>query len=286
MTIPFVDVRVGGREMRVSRLGFGCGRLFGGIEKGHSARLLERAYELGIRHFDTAPSYGHGQAEDVLGEVFTGVTDITITTKVGVPRPSGSPPIGHVARRVILRRLLSYTPAIKQWLLARSRSATALAPAAQLQSLQRDHVERALDESLSRLRRDRVDFYCVHEPDKFAVDDALLDVFDHLKTAGRIGAHGLAWQREVTNVPLGWDVIQSLYAPGKRSAGYLRFFHGVLRRVSSGDATRLATAMHESPDAVFIVSASERHQLDGLARVIANVPRPLGPFATPDAGRG
>ena len=87
----FVKARVGERDIAVSQLGFGCARLFGGVEKRHASGMLERAYELGIRHFDTAPSYGHGQSENVVGDVFAGVADITVMTKVGIPRPAGAP---------------------------------------------------------------------------------------------------------------------------------------------------------------------------------------------------
>ena len=49
------------------RLGFGCGRLRAGLEERNSRRLIEAALERGIRYFDTAPSYGDGASERVLG---------------------------------------------------------------------------------------------------------------------------------------------------------------------------------------------------------------------------
>jgi aryl-alcohol dehydrogenase-like predicted oxidoreductase len=262
-------VKAGGNQpVMVSQLGFGCGRLFGGLEKRHAARMLECAYTLGIRHFDTAPPYGHGQSEDMLGAVFAGAADVTITTKVGLPRPLGAPSLLSVARRLTLRRVLSYAPALKKRLLAGEAGAP-LAAAQPPRVLERDVVLRALDESLKRLRRDRVQFYCVHEPDQYVIDDALLLLFDDLKASGRIGAHGLAWGRAAPTAPAGWDVIQAQYVPRSPRDGRLRFFHGVLRSSQSDGPTRLATAMREETDAVFIVSASERHQLAELARRIA-----------------
>ena len=267
----FVKACVGERDIAVSQLGFGCARLFGGVEKQHASGMLEHAYKLGIRHFDTAPSYGHGQSENVVGDVFAGVADITIMTKVGIPRPTGGPSLASAARRLTLRRVLSHTPALKKWLLARARTNAPPAPAQPTRVLESDVVLRALDDSLKRLRRDRVDFYCVHAPDQYVINDGLLAVFDNLKASGEISAHGLAWNRPAPMAPEGWDVIQAQYVPRCPRDGRLRFFHGLLRSSQSDGPTRLAAAMQKESDAVFIVSASERHQLTDLARRIATL---------------
>ena len=265
----FVKARVGERDIAVSQLGFGCARLFGGVEKRHASGMLERAYELGIRHFDTAPSYGHGQSENVVGDVFAGVADITVMTKVGIPRPAGAPSLASVAYRLTLRRVLSRAPALKKQLLARAQASALPAALRPTRVLECDIVLRAFDDSLKRLRRDRIDFYCVHEPDEYVIDDDLLAVFDNLKASGLISAHGLAWGRAAPTAPAGWDFVQAQYVPQCPRNGQLRFFHGVLRSSHSNAPARLAVAMREERDAVFIVSASERHQLTDLARRIA-----------------
>jgi D-threo-aldose 1-dehydrogenase len=231
--------------------------------------MLEHAYELGIRHFDTAPSYGHGQSENILGDVFAGVADITVMTKVGVPRPAGSPSLTSVARRLTLRRVLSHVPALKKRLLLRAQANAPPEAARPTRALERDVVLRALNDSLRRLRRDCIDFYCVHEPDQYVIDEDLLAVFDNLKASGGISAHGLAWGRQAPTAPVGWDVIQAQYVPKCPRDGRLRFFHGVLRSTQSNAPAQLAAAMQEERDAVFIVSASECHQLTDLARRIA-----------------
>jgi aryl-alcohol dehydrogenase-like predicted oxidoreductase len=263
----FVKARVGDRDIAIGQLGFGCARLFGGVEKRHATGMLERAYELGIRHFDTAPSYGHGQSENVLGDVFAGVADITVMTKVGIPRPAGAPSLASVARRLTLRRVLSHAPTLKKRLLERGHASAP--PPTPRRVLECDVIWRALDDSLRRLRRDSIDFYCVHEPDQYLIDDALLAIFDNLKASGAISAHGLAWSRAAPTAPAGWDVVQAQYVPQCPRGGPLRFFHGVLRIGRSDAPVQLAAAMREEPDAVFIISASERHQLADLARRIA-----------------
>ena len=56
----------------VSALGFGCGAVGGLMVKGEAAeqrRAVERAIQAGITYFDTAPSYGEGRSEENLGRV-------------------------------------------------------------------------------------------------------------------------------------------------------------------------------------------------------------------------
>jgi len=72
----------------IERLIFGCGRLTGGASKGEALRLVELCLAAGIRHFDTAPSYGLGTAEAVVGQALRGAgPDVRITAKVGSVPP-------------------------------------------------------------------------------------------------------------------------------------------------------------------------------------------------------
>ena len=59
-------LKIRGTEVAISQIGFGCARVYGGHETKASARLIEAALTAGIRHFDTAPSYGFGESEFVL----------------------------------------------------------------------------------------------------------------------------------------------------------------------------------------------------------------------------
>lgn len=69
-------------------LGFGTwglgGDAYGSITKSEALRLLETAYDCGIRVFDTSPSYGAGRAEAILGAFQKKYSDIQIFTKVGM----------------------------------------------------------------------------------------------------------------------------------------------------------------------------------------------------------
>jgi len=79
---------------QVSEIGLGGSWFYGRPEMGlkpasHGVALVERALALGVNYFDTAPLYGRGRSEEVLGLALTGVTEpYYLATKVGYfPEP-------------------------------------------------------------------------------------------------------------------------------------------------------------------------------------------------------
>ena len=74
-----------------SRLGFGVSGPHGLpiLNRARTADLLARAHAAGIRVFDTAPSYGHGEAERRLGRALDAHPDIVPVTKVGLVSARG-----------------------------------------------------------------------------------------------------------------------------------------------------------------------------------------------------
>ena len=63
---------LGRTGLRVSQLGFGCGSIGGILVRGEyplMRQAVNRAIEMGINYFDTAPLYGNGQSEVNLGAV-------------------------------------------------------------------------------------------------------------------------------------------------------------------------------------------------------------------------
>ena len=86
--------RFGKTDWQVSEIGLGGSWFYGRPEFGlkpfsYGAQIVERALELGINYFDTAPLYGQGRSEDVLGAALKGVTELYyLATKVGYyPEP-------------------------------------------------------------------------------------------------------------------------------------------------------------------------------------------------------
>jgi aryl-alcohol dehydrogenase-like predicted oxidoreductase len=84
---------LGASGLRVSEIGFGAwgigGRTPGATSYGEtddatSCAALERAFELGIRFFDTSSVYGYGHSEALIGRAFAGRrADVVIATKAG-----------------------------------------------------------------------------------------------------------------------------------------------------------------------------------------------------------
>src|SRR5690606_38326871 len=95
------------------RLGFGCGRLKGGGERATSRRLIHTALDHGIRYFDTAPPYGLGASESVLGDALKGRPEtVVVATKAGLARPASA---GFMqAARAVVKPLARWVPGLRQ----------------------------------------------------------------------------------------------------------------------------------------------------------------------------
>ena len=86
--------RFGKTDWQVSEIGLGGSWFYGRPEMGllpvsHGVAVVERALELGINYFDTAPLYGRGRSEEILGTALKGVNEpYYLATKVGYyPEP-------------------------------------------------------------------------------------------------------------------------------------------------------------------------------------------------------
>lgn len=86
--------RFGKTDWQVSEIGLGGSWFYGRPELNpqpisHGVDVVHRALELGVNYFDTAPLYGKGQSETVLGHALKGVTQPHyLATKVGyLPEP-------------------------------------------------------------------------------------------------------------------------------------------------------------------------------------------------------
>jgi aryl-alcohol dehydrogenase-like predicted oxidoreductase len=154
------------------RLILGCGN-FGGIGsapaffgQGESEEeafaIMDGAWSLGIRDFDTADAYGGGRSETWIGRwrARTG-NEPTLTTKV-FHSVEGDPDDHGLARERILRQI---------------------------------------DGSLARLGVEQVDMYLIHEPDPATPIEETLDALEEVKRAGKVKAIGasnvdVAWLEE------------------------------------------------------------------------------------------
>ena len=259
-------VAVPGIGRPITQIALGCGRLNGRLELRSSARIVETALALGIRHFDTAPSYGMGTADEVLGSVLRGVDGVTITSKVGIPRPPYSWRGGAI--RMIAKPVLARMQGVKR--LARGAYATNASAANSRQpfSFSAETVRRELDESLRRLRRDRVEILLAHAPKADQLTAGLASVFESLVDDGSIGSFGVGVDTKCDLDTAFGSIWQSRWGPdvaGSYRGPVTYFFHGVLRYgigpSEPSAAGALAVAMRARPDAVFVVSASSQYRL-------------------------
>ena len=55
---------------------------WGAQDESETIRTMHKAFELGINCFDTAPGYGNGYSEELLGKAFEGSKSVIIATKI------------------------------------------------------------------------------------------------------------------------------------------------------------------------------------------------------------
>ena len=71
--------KLGNSNVEVSVVTFGSwaigGWLWGGADKPAAFKAIQKGYDLGITSIDTAPVYGFGQSEDIVGEAIKGKRD-------------------------------------------------------------------------------------------------------------------------------------------------------------------------------------------------------------------
>jgi D-threo-aldose 1-dehydrogenase len=219
---------------RTSNLGMGTGRLMGAITLRESLALLEAAFDAGIRHFDTAPSYGSGQSESCLGEFLSRHrNEVTITTKYGIAPPK-HPGLITIAQGLV-QPLLTHIPVFKATL-QKVHRAVPTNRAARVFSI--DAARETLDDSLRALRTDRVDLWLLHEPGVEDLENPdLLSFMEDSVRAGKIGAFGVGsnskkipaiYARRPEYCPViqcEWDP----FLPQDRYAGHLTICHSVFR---------------------------------------------------------
>ena len=152
--IEIVDVPIA-----VSRIGLGTwamgGVQWGGTDDDESVRTIHEALDLGINLIDTAPAYGFGHSEEVVGRAIAergGRERVVLATKCGLERH------GDALYRNSTRR----------------------------------HLFAEIEDSLRRLRTDYIDLYQVHWPDPRTPVEETAAALVELQRAGKIRAIGVS----------------------------------------------------------------------------------------------
>jgi pyridoxine 4-dehydrogenase len=147
-------------DLTVNRLGFGAMRLCGESawgrprDRGHFNQVLRRAVELGVDFIDTADSYGPETNESLIAQaLYPYPKDLVIATKGGLLRPN---------------------------------------PRSWVPDGRPDHLRRAVDGSLQRLRLERVDLYQLHAPDPNVPFKESVGALADLQRSGKIRHIGIS----------------------------------------------------------------------------------------------
>ena len=206
-------IELPGTGRRTTRLGFGGSGLMGGMSERESLRLLETAFDAGIRHFDVAPSYGHGLAERCLGKFLRGKAgQVTVATKYGILPPQRAGLLG--AARNVFRPVARQLPAVRKRL---AQAAAGLKSRARFSA---EEATRSLENSLRELAIERVDLWLLHEAMADDLDDSdLLPWLEKSRQQGRIGTFGVGTERSHLN---------ALWQRHRDYCGVLQFEHSVV----------------------------------------------------------
>jgi aryl-alcohol dehydrogenase-like predicted oxidoreductase len=154
-------VALGATGMEISRVGCGAWAIggagwwhaWGDQDDEQSIEAIRRAVELGINWVDTAPIYGLGHSEEVVGRALQGLDDRPyVFTKASLYEKDGA--VAH--------------------------------------SLKRDSIRREVEASLSRLALDAIDVYQVHWPDPDEDVEEGWTTFAELKAEGLVRHIGVS----------------------------------------------------------------------------------------------
>lgn len=154
--VPRIDVA--NTTVRISRVGLGTwaigGWMWGGANDDTSIATIHCALEKGITLIDTAPAYGQGHSEEVVGRAVAGKrASAVIATKVGLAWDER----GNVHRDASKAR-----------------------------------INKEIEDSLRRLQTDYIDIYQVHWPDPATPIEETAEAMSALFDAGKIRAVGVS----------------------------------------------------------------------------------------------
>ncbi len=81
---------LGRTQLRVSEIGYGGGRVRPDSDEGQLIRMLHHAFDLGLNFIDTAPTYGGGASETIIGKAIKGRRErCIVATKTEAFDPQG-----------------------------------------------------------------------------------------------------------------------------------------------------------------------------------------------------
>ena len=117
--------------------------MWGGTERGDAIRAIKASYDLGVTSIDTAPVYGQGSSEEIVGEAIKGIPrdNLQILTKYGMRWDLTKGEFGFKSKDNDGNDIDIYKYAAKE------------------------SIIKECEDSLRRLGTDYIDLYQIHWPD-------------------------------------------------------------------------------------------------------------------------
>jgi aryl-alcohol dehydrogenase-like predicted oxidoreductase len=164
--------KLGNTDIEISTIAFGAwaigGWMWGGADRKDAIEAMEKSFDLGITSFDTAPAYGFGVSESLVGEASQGKRDkVQILTKYG---------------------LRWDTTKGKHHFDSEDNEGN---PIAIHKYAAKENVIKECEESLWRLRTDYIDLYQIHWPDPTTPIEETMEAIEILLKEGKIRAAGV-----------------------------------------------------------------------------------------------
>ena len=164
--------KIGKSDVKVTEIAFGAwavgGWMWGGTDYKLSVKAIERAIDLGMTTIDTAPVYGFGLSEKIVGDAIKGKKDkVQILTKYGLRWDTDKGKFFFLSVSNEGKPVRTYKYAAKS------------------------AVIKECEESLKRLGIDCIDLYQIHWPDPTTPIEETMEAIDLLMQQGKIKASGV-----------------------------------------------------------------------------------------------
>jgi methylglyoxal reductase len=168
---------LGSSGISASAVGFGAwaigGWMWGGANEEDALDAIHAALDAGVTLIDTAPIYGYGRSEEIVGRAIRGRRDqVVLATKCGMvwDREQGTfffhADSKGIASRASEKKIYKY-----------------LAP---------DSIRREVEQSLQRLGTDHIDLYQTHWQDPTTPIEDTVAALRQLQSEGKIRAFGVS----------------------------------------------------------------------------------------------
>src|SRR6266850_6581384 len=165
---------LGESGLSVSVITFGAwaigGWMWGGAERKDAVEAIRASYDQGVTSIDTAPVYGQGLSEEIVGEALEGIPrdKVQIMTKYGMRWDEKKGEFSFNSQDNNGKPLEIYKYAGK------------------------DSIVRECEDSLRRLRTDYIDLYQIHWPDSTTPVEETMEAVGKLLKQGKIRAAGVS----------------------------------------------------------------------------------------------